>query len=62
MLGLNLPKLVAPETDLNLARVVGEAVAQTEQNRVPPHHSSTETAEPSFGNRRFCVRRGGQLY
>jgi hypothetical protein len=22
-------------------------------NREPPHHSSTETAEPSFGNRRF---------
>jgi hypothetical protein len=29
---------------------------------VPPHHSSTETAEPSFGNRRLCVRRGGQNY
>jgi hypothetical protein len=38
-------------------------VTQTEQtvNR-PTHHFSTETVEPSFGNRRFCVRRGGQLY
>jgi hypothetical protein len=29
---------------------------------VPPHHSSTETAEPSFGNGRLCVPRGGQNY
>jgi len=43
-----LPKLVAPETDLNLARVVGKTVTQTEQNRVPPHDSSTETVKPSF--------------
>ena len=37
-------------------------VTQTEQTvNLPPHHSSTETAEPSFGNRRFCVRRGGSF-
>jgi hypothetical protein len=28
-----LPQLVAPKTDLNQARVVGETVTQTEQNR-----------------------------
>jgi hypothetical protein len=49
-----LPQLAAPETHPKLAHVVGGTVTQTEQTvNVPPQHSSTETAEPSFGNRRF---------
>ena len=33
MLGLDLAPASSAETDLNLARVVGETVTQTEQNR-----------------------------
>ena len=49
-----LPQLVAPKTDLNQARVVGETVTQTEQNRESSFiDSSTETAKPSSGNGRL---------
>jgi hypothetical protein len=60
MLGLHLSSLVAPETHLNPAHVVWEdSHANRAKNvNVPLHHSSTETAEPSFGNRGFLGGRG----
>ena len=45
-----------------MTRVAGGTVTQTERNRVPPHHSSTETAKPSFLKKEnfvFDVRRLG---
>ena len=45
-----------------LAHVVGGTVTQTEQTvNLPPHHSSTERAESSFRNWRFCVRCRGSF-
>jgi hypothetical protein len=62
MLGSDFAQASSAQKDLNLARGVGEAVTQTEQNRdVLPHDSSTETARPSFGNGRFLFD-AGQLY
>ena len=51
MLGLDFaPANSALKADLNLARVVGGRSRKPSKTvNVPPHHSSTETAEPSFG-------------
>jgi hypothetical protein len=66
MLGLDFAPASSAETDLNLARVVGRRVTQTEQNRewfqhragrktrpLPFIDASTETAKPSSGNFRL---------
>jgi hypothetical protein len=47
MLGLNFAQAGSVRNGSESARVVGKTVTQTEQNRVPPHDSSTETAKPS---------------
>jgi len=61
MLGLDFSEPVAPETDLNLARVVGGRARKPSKtvNSVSP--SFTETAEPSFGNGSFLLKRPALL-
>jgi hypothetical protein len=50
MLGLDFAPANSALVDLNLARVVGGWSRKPSKTvNLPPHHSSTEMAEPSFG-------------
>jgi hypothetical protein len=61
MLGLDLPNLVAPETDLNLARLVEDGyVNRAKTVIVPPHilYGNGETKFREMGDLVFDSHRG----